>query len=210
MEWVDVRNFAVALFIGALIIWMLLKPMQSRPIVHGLGALRVVLASYWPALLIVVCQVLVMYVVVHFGVGLQARYPLATVAFLFLIGATFLAVIQAFNALFGVSVGRVVTLAFLMLQLVSAGGIYPVETTARPAPNSSTPSEKSPRAPAAPSSPAPRMTPGSKAARLSASTPWPEESIGKPSRPTTTTASTPGRRCRASTTSRMPGIRRPS
>lgn len=122
----------LALFIGALIIWMLLKPMQSRPIMHGLGALRVVLASYWPALLIVVCQVAVMYVVVHFGVGLQARYPLATVAFLLLIGATFLAIIQAFNALFGVSVGRVVTLAFLMLQLVSAGGIYPVETTAKP------------------------------------------------------------------------------
>lgn len=122
----------LALFIGALIIWMLLKPMQSRPIVHGLGALRVVLASYWPALLIVVCQVAVMYLVVHFGVGLQARYPLATVAFLLLIGATFLAVIQAFNAVFGVSVGRVVTLAFLMLQLVSAGGIYPVETTAKP------------------------------------------------------------------------------
>jgi putative membrane protein len=40
--------------------------------------------------------------------------------------------IQAFNALFGVAVGRVVTLAFLMLQLVSAGGIYPVETTAKP------------------------------------------------------------------------------
>jgi putative membrane protein len=122
----------LALFIGAMIIWMLLKPMQSRPIVHGLGALRVVLASYWPALLIVVCQVSVMYVVVHFGVGLQAKYPLATVAFLLLIGATFLAIIQAFNALFGVSVGRVVTLAFLMLQLVSAGGIYPVETTAKP------------------------------------------------------------------------------
>lgn len=122
----------LALFIGALIIWMLLKPVQSRPIVYGLGALRVVLASYWPALLIVVCQVAVMYLVVHFGVGLQAKYPLATVALLLLIGATFLAIIQAFNALFGVSVGRVVTLAFLMLQLVSAGGIYPVETTAKP------------------------------------------------------------------------------
>ncbi|MHA3019472.1 YhgE/Pip family protein [Mycobacterium sp. BMJ-28] len=122
----------LALFIGALIIWMLLKPMQSRPIVNGLGALRVVLASYWPALLITVCQVAVMYLVVHFGVGLQARYPLATVGFLLLIVATFLALIQAFNALFGVSVGRVVTLAFLMLQLVSAGGIYPVETTAKP------------------------------------------------------------------------------
>ncbi|TXI64837.1 YhgE/Pip domain-containing protein [Mycolicibacterium mageritense] len=122
----------LALFIGALITWMLLKPLQSRPVVNGLGALRVVLASYWPALLIAVCQVAVMYVVVHFAVGLHVKYPLATVAFLVLVVATFLALIQAFNAVFGVSVGRVVTLAFLMLQLVSSGGIYPVETTAKP------------------------------------------------------------------------------
>ncbi len=122
----------LALFIGALIIWMLLKPLQARPVVNGLGALRVVLASYWPGLLIAVCQVVVMYAVVHFGVGLQAEYPWATMGFLVLIAAMFLALIQAFNAVFGVPVGRVVTLAFLMLQLVSAGGIYPVETTAKP------------------------------------------------------------------------------
>ena len=122
----------LALFIGALIIWMLLTPLQSRPIVNGLGALRVVLASYWPGLLIALCQVVVMYLVVHFGVGLHAKYPIATVGFLLLVAGTFLAMIQAFNALFGVAVGRVVTLAFLMLQLVSAGGIYPVETTAKP------------------------------------------------------------------------------
>ncbi|WP_237569790.1 YhgE/Pip domain-containing protein [Mycolicibacterium lacusdiani] len=122
----------LALFIGALIVWMLLTPLQSRPIVNGLGALRVVLASYWPGLVIVACQVLVMYVVVHFGVGLNAKYPVATVAFLSLVAATFLALIQMFNAVFGVAVGRVITLAFLMLQLVSAGGIYPVETTAKP------------------------------------------------------------------------------
>lgn len=122
----------LALFIGALIIWMLLTPLQTRPIVNGLGALRVVLASYWPALLVAFCQVVVMYAVVHFGVGLHAKYPLATVAFLVLVAATFLAIIQAFNAVFGVAVGRVITLAFLMLQLVSAGGIYPVETTATP------------------------------------------------------------------------------
>ncbi|RZT25628.1 putative membrane protein [Mycobacterium sp. BK558] len=122
----------LALFIGALIVWMLLTPLQSRPIVNGLGALRVVLASYWPGLLIVTCQVVVMYAVVHFGVGLHAEYPVATVAFLVLVAGAFLALIQAFNALFGVAVGRVVTLAFLMLQLVSAGGIYPVETTAKP------------------------------------------------------------------------------
>jgi putative membrane protein len=122
----------LALFIGALITWMLLKPLQTRPIANGLGALRVVLASYWPASLVALCQVLVMYVVVHFGVGLKPKYTLATVAFLVLVVATFLALIQAFNAVFGVAVGRVLTLAFLMLQLVSAGGIYPVETTAKP------------------------------------------------------------------------------
>ncbi len=122
----------LALFIGALIIWMLLTPLQTRAIVNGLGALRVVLASYWPALLLGVCQVLLMYVVVHFGVGLQASYAAGMVGFLILIVAAFLALIQAFNAVFGVAVGRVITLAFLMFQLVSSGGVYPVETTAKP------------------------------------------------------------------------------
>ncbi|NMD60141.1 YhgE/Pip domain-containing protein [Rhodococcus sp. WS3] len=122
----------LALFVGGIITWMLLKPLQNRPIANGLGALRVVLASYWPALLIGVCQVIVMYVVVHFGVGLHATHIAGTVGFLILITGAYMALIQAFNAIFGVSVGRVVTLAFLMLQLVSAGGIYPVETTAKP------------------------------------------------------------------------------
>jgi putative membrane protein len=122
----------LALFIGALIIWMLLTPLQSRAIVNGLGALRVVLASYWPALLVGVGQVVLMYAVVHFGVGLQAKYAAGAVLFLTLIAAVFLALIQAFNAVLGVAVGRVVTLAFLMFQLVSSGGVYPVETTAKP------------------------------------------------------------------------------
>lgn len=73
-----------------------------------------------------------MYLVVHFAVGLHPTHALGTVGFLMLITATYMALIQAFNAIFGVSVGRVITLAFLMLQLVSAGGIYPIETTAKP------------------------------------------------------------------------------
>ncbi|MGZ4527852.1 MAG: YhgE/Pip family protein [Mycobacterium sp.] len=122
----------LALFIGALIIWMLLTPLQSRPVMRGLAAVRAMLVSYWPGLLVALCQVMVMYAVVHFGVGLEPRYPVASLAFLALIAAVFLAMIQAFNAVFGEATGRVVALAFLMFQLVSAGGIYPVETTARP------------------------------------------------------------------------------
>ncbi|MGW0044256.1 YhgE/Pip family protein [Rhodococcus sp. NPDC003348] len=123
---------SLALFVGGIITWMLLTPLQSRPTVGGLGLYRTVLASYWPALLVGILQVIVMYTVVHFGVGLDVKHVLGTIAFLMLISATYLAMIQAFNAVFGIAVGRVVTLAFLMLQLVSAGGIYPVPTTAKP------------------------------------------------------------------------------
>ena len=122
----------LALFIGASFIWMLLTPLQSRPIVDGLGALRVVLASYWPGLLVAACQVAVLYTVVRYGLGLKPESPLGVCAFLMLVAGAFLAVTQAFNAVFGVAVGRVVTLAFLMIQLVSAGGVHPVETTAKP------------------------------------------------------------------------------
>ncbi len=121
----------LAMFIGALLIWMMLKPLQPRPIINGLAGFRAMLASYWPAFLIAVCQIAVMYTVVHFGLGLKPQHPLYTAGFMLLVLATYLGLIQALNAVFGVAVGRVLTLAFLMVQLVSCGGIYPVETTAK-------------------------------------------------------------------------------
>ena len=123
---------SLALFVGGIITWMLLTPLQSRPIVQGFSSLRVVLASYAPAFAIGFIQATVLYTVVTFAVGLRAEYPIATFLYLLLVVATFMAMIQMFNAVFDVAVGRVVTLAFLMVQLVSAGGIYPVPTTATP------------------------------------------------------------------------------
>lgn len=123
---------SLALFVGGIITWMLLTPLQSRPIVQGFSSLRVVLASYTPAFAIGFIQATVLYTVVTFAVGLRAEYPIATFLYLLLVVATFMAMIQMFNAAFDVAVGRVVTLAFLMVQLVSAGGIYPVPTTATP------------------------------------------------------------------------------
>lgn len=123
---------SLALFVGGIITWMLLTPLQSRPIVQGFSSMRVVLASYAPAFTIGFAQAAILYSVVTFAVGLRAVHPIATFLFLLLVVATFMAMIQMFNAVFGIAVGRVVTLAFLMVQLVSAGGIYPVPTTAKP------------------------------------------------------------------------------
>ncbi|WP_454164335.1 YhgE/Pip family protein [Gordonia iterans] len=123
----------LALFIGAMIILMLIKPLQTRSVIGGLGGLRSVLASYWPAVALAAAQVVVMFTVAHYGVGLNAAHAVGLLLFMLLIAGSFLAVIQMLNILLGVAVGRVATLAFLMVQIVASGGIYPVPTTATPA-----------------------------------------------------------------------------
>jgi putative membrane protein len=70
--------------------------------------------------------------VVRFALGIHAAHPFAMLAFMTLISWAFVAATQAINALVGPAVGRVLIMALLMLQLVSAGGMYPVETTSKP------------------------------------------------------------------------------
>ncbi|MFW0793352.1 YhgE/Pip domain-containing protein [Gordonia sp. CPCC 205515] len=122
----------LALFVGSIIAWMLFTPLQSRPIAQGLGSLRAVLASFAPTFFVGFLQASILYLVVVFAVGLRPAYPIATFGFMLLMVAVFLAMIQMFNAVFGPAVGRVTTLAFLMVMLTSAGGIYPVQTTTKP------------------------------------------------------------------------------
>lgn len=137
----DAPNFAagmapffltLALFFGALVLWMVLRPLQTRAIAAEVGALRVVLASYLPAVALATMQAVILYCVVRFALGLHLAYPVATLAFMVLISWVFVAVTQAINALVGPAVGRVLIMALLMVQLVSAGGLYPVETTTGP------------------------------------------------------------------------------
>lgn len=122
----------LALFFGALVLWMVLRPLQTRPIAAEVLAIRVVLASYLPAVAIGLCQAVILYCVVRFALGMHAAHPVAMLAFMVLISCAFVAATQAINALVGPAVGRVLIMALLMLQLVSAGGMYPVETTSRP------------------------------------------------------------------------------
>lgn len=77
-------------------------------------------------------QAAILFLVTVFAVGLKPVHPWATYGFMVLMVAMVMAMIQMFNALFGAAVGRVVTLAFLMIMLTSAGGIYPVQTAAKP------------------------------------------------------------------------------
>jgi putative membrane protein len=122
----------LALFFGALVLWMVLRPLQSRPIAAEVLAIRVVLASYLPAAAIAIFQAAILYCVVRFALGMHVVHPVSMLAFMILISCSFVAATQAINAVVGPAVGRVLIMALLMLQLVSAGGMYPVETTSRP------------------------------------------------------------------------------
>ena len=122
----------LALFFGALVLWMVLRPLQSRAIAAEVLAIRVVLASYLPAAAIAMFQAIILYCVVRFALGMHVVHPAAMLAFMVVISCAFVAATQAINALVGPAVGRVLIMALLMLQLVSAGGMYPVETTSKP------------------------------------------------------------------------------
>jgi len=123
---------SLALFVGGILVWMLLTPLQSRAVVSGLNPFRTALATYVPALLVGALQATVLFLVVTLALGLEASHAAGMWAFMILMSASFLSIIQCFNAIFDIAIGRVVTLAFLMLSLISAGGIYPVPTTAGP------------------------------------------------------------------------------
>lgn len=122
----------LALFFGALVLWMILRPLQTRAIAAEVLPIRVALSSYLPAATIGIFQALILYCVVRFALGMHAAHPVAMLAFMVLVSFAFVAATQAINALVGPAVGRVLLMALLMLQLVSAGGMYPVETTSRP------------------------------------------------------------------------------
>jgi putative membrane protein len=122
----------LALFFGALVLWMVLRPLQNRAIAAEVIALRVALSSYLPAAVIGTVQAIILYCVVRFALGMHAAHPVAMLLFMVLVSFAFVAATQAINALVGPAVGRVLIMALLMLQLVSAGGMYPVETTSRP------------------------------------------------------------------------------
>lgn len=120
---------SLALFVGALITWLLMRPLPSRALATPARGLRTTLAGYLPAALIGVGQVIVMLGVIHYGIGMDIDNAVGTVLFTVLIAATFLALQQMLMAVLGSAAGKVAVLALLMLQLASSGGTYPVETT---------------------------------------------------------------------------------
>lgn len=118
---------ALALWVGAMITYMVLRPLNRRYVVSGAPAYRVALAGFLPALAVGLVQALVLFVVVVFALDLGPVSPVQTLVLLMLTAAGFTAIMQLLGAALGPA-GRILSLALLMLQLTSSGGTYPVQT----------------------------------------------------------------------------------
>ncbi|MDK1475580.1 YhgE/Pip domain-containing protein [Streptomyces sp. 549] len=118
----------LSLWVGAMVAYMLLPPLNRRALAAGAPAWRTALAGWLPVAGIGALQVLALLAVLRWGLGLEPARTAGTVGFLMLVTVCFAAVIQWLNARFGPA-GRILVLALLMLQLTSAGGTYPVQTS---------------------------------------------------------------------------------
>ncbi|MCK8680424.1 YhgE/Pip domain-containing protein [Streptomyces lichenis] len=118
----------LSLWVGAMVAYMLIQPLNRRALAAGAAAWRIALAGWLPVAAIGLVQVAALMSVLHWGLGLEMARSAATMGFLALVTCCFAAIIQWLNARFGAA-GRILVLALLMLQLTSAGGTYPVQTS---------------------------------------------------------------------------------
>ncbi|MFD5556291.1 YhgE/Pip family protein [Streptomyces sp. NPDC127068] len=118
----------LSLWVGVMVAYMVVAPLNRRALAAGAPAWRVALAGWLPVAALGALQTGALMSVLHWGLGLQLARAAGTVAFLLLVTGCFAAIVQWLNARFGAA-GRILVLAMLMLQLTSAGGTYPVQTS---------------------------------------------------------------------------------
>ncbi|TMM36416.1 MAG: YhgE/Pip domain-containing protein [Actinobacteria bacterium] len=118
----------LALWVGAMITYMVLRPVNLRHVLSGAPASRVALAGWLPAVVIGTAQALLLFAVLYLALGLRPVHPVAMVGYLLLAALAFTALVQWLGAQLGPA-GRLAALALLMLQLTSSGGTYPVQTS---------------------------------------------------------------------------------
>lgn len=118
---------ALAAWIGGFVLFLLFRPLSRRALAAGRRAWKTVLAGWLPVAAMGVVQMVILYLVVTFAVGLRPAYWFATFGFLVFSSIAFIGLLHGLNALFG-AVGKFLGLLLLILQLVSAGGTFPWQT----------------------------------------------------------------------------------
>lgn len=118
---------ALALWVGSLAIYLLLRPLSPRALASGAPSPLVALAGYLPGALLGATQGVALAAVLQWWIGIGAASVWGLMGVGALIGLTFVALNQALVGLLGAP-GRFVAVILAGLQFASAGGTYPVAT----------------------------------------------------------------------------------
>ncbi len=119
---------ALGLWVGALLMTFVTKPLDGRVIRSGAPAFNATLAGWLPMFFIASVQSVLLMLVLQFGLKLQIDHVLGAYLFVILISAVFTAIMQLLSAAFGFP-GKALAIILLMLQLTSSAGTFPIETT---------------------------------------------------------------------------------
>ncbi|MBK4346376.1 YhgE/Pip family protein [Lacisediminihabitans changchengi] len=121
----------LGLWIGALAVFLVLRPLTRRALGSTAGNGRLVVSTIARASVVTVGQALLLTALVHFAVGVSWASLPAVLAFSVLMALAF----TAFHYLLTIGLGRaglVVSLFLLAVQITSTGGLYPVQLLATP------------------------------------------------------------------------------
>ena len=122
---------ALAAWIGAYVLFLLVRPLSDRALSSSQAPLRVALGGWLTPALVGVAQMVVLLATIAIGLGIEPAHAALTLAFMALVSVTFVAIVQALNAWFG-AVGQFLGLVLLVTQLVTAGGTFPWQTIPEP------------------------------------------------------------------------------
>ena len=121
----------LAVWIGAFILVQIMRPVTQRALASNAASWKIAIGGWLPFVFLSMLQATVLYGVVLFGLGLQTAHPWLTWGLFLMASVAFTAIVQGICALLGTP-GKLVVLVLLVLQLVSAGGTFPWETTPDP------------------------------------------------------------------------------
>ena len=121
----------LGLWVGALAVFLVLRPVTRRALGSTAGNGRLVLSTIARASAVTIAQAVLLTALVHFAVGVSWAALPATLGFSIVMALAF----TAFHYLLTIGLGRgglVVSLFLLAVQITSTGGLYPIQLLSTP------------------------------------------------------------------------------
>jgi len=121
----------IGLWIGALAVFLVLRPLSRRALASTAVDGRLVFASLARASIVTGAQAVLLVLLMHISIGVGWSLLPATLLFSLLTAVSFTAFHYLLTTAFG-RAGLVISLFLLAIQLTATGGIYPIEVLSEP------------------------------------------------------------------------------